>query len=117
MATLFERSTQNPAGHRDIRPIDIAEARIHERLVDVREPDELGAELGHVAGVENIPFSTVLQVASSRFGKDEPVVLVCRSGRRSGQAAEALTAAGYSCIMNMAGGMIAWNEARLPVQR
>ena len=112
MPTLFERSTPNPAGYRDIQPRDVAEAAMCERLVDVREPVELRGELGHVAGAENVPLARMGE-AAARFRKDEPIVLVCRSGRRSGEAAAALVAAGFSRVMNLAGGMIAWNEASL----
>ena len=114
--TLFDRSTPNPAGYRDIQPRDVAEAIESARLIDIREPDELRGELGHAAGVENIPLGRIEQAAQT-FQKDEPIVLVCRSGRRSAQAAQALAAAGHRCIMNMAGGMIAWNQAGLPVER
>ncbi|MDI3287378.1 rhodanese-like domain-containing protein [Polyangium sp. 15x6] len=114
MPTLFERSTPNPAGYREVAPRDVAAAIPGARLIDVRDPDELRGELGHVAGVENVPLAR-LNVAA--LSKDEPLVLVCRSGRRSAQAAAALSAAGCRCIMNMTGGMIAWNEAGLPVQR
>ncbi|MDI1435848.1 rhodanese-like domain-containing protein [Polyangium sorediatum] len=114
MPTLLDRSTPNPAGYRDITPKDVAAAIPGARLIDVRDPAELRGELGHVAGVENVP---VARLDAAGFRKDEPLVLVCRSGRRSGQVAAGLAAAGFSCVMNMAGGMIAWNEAGLPVSR
>lgn len=116
MPTLFERSTPNPAGYRDIHPKHLAETATGARVVDVREPHELRGDLGHVAGVENVPLARMGE-AAARFRKDEHIVLVCRSGRRSGRAAEALAAAGFSYVMNLEGGMVAWNEAGLPVRR
>ncbi|TKC94627.1 rhodanese-like domain-containing protein [Polyangium fumosum] len=114
MYTLFERSTPNPAGYRDVTPRDVAAAIPGSRVIDIRDPDELRGELGHVVGVENVPLAR-LDAAGLR--KDEPLILVCRSGRRSAQAAASLSAAGFCRIMNMTGGMIAWNEAGLPVER
>lgn len=84
------------------------------RLVDVREPHELVSELGHIRGVEPAPLATLAQ-ASQSWDRAKPVVLICRSGARSGRAAAALVAAGFSAPINMAGGMIAWNRAGLPV--
>jgi rhodanese-related sulfurtransferase len=49
--------------------------------------------------------------------RDEELLLVCRSGGRSGQVAQALARAGFSKVMNLAGGMVAWNAAGLPVER
>ena len=50
----------------------------------------------------------------SRFQPDVPVVAVCRSGNRSGKAAELLARGGID-VVNMAGGMTAWAAAGLPV--
>lgn len=86
------------------------------RLVDVRETSELTDELGHVQGVEHAPLATV-EAASKRWPKDEPIVLVCRSGGRSGKAARELRALGFEKVASMRGGMRAWNERRLPVDR
>jgi len=49
--------------------------------------------------------------------KDAPIVVYCRSGRMSAIAAEALVAQGYTRVYNLAGGMIAWEEAGLPLIR
>ena len=116
MSTLHELSTKNPAGFRDVHPTDVARARSGERIVDVREPHELTGELGHVAGSENVPLGAVERAAPA-WPKDQPIGLVCRAGARSAKAAGILVAAGFSSVMNMSGGMIAWNEAGLPVAR
>jgi rhodanese-related sulfurtransferase len=44
-------------------------------------------------------------------------VVVCRAGIRSTTAAAILTALGFEHVSNLRGGMLEWNEARLPVQR
>jgi glyoxylase-like metal-dependent hydrolase (beta-lactamase superfamily II)/rhodanese-related sulfurtransferase len=86
------------------------------RLVDVREPDELTGPLGHIEGVELVPLATVTQVAAA-WDKDRPLILVCRSGGRSGKAALQLQALGFRKVASMRGGMMRWNDARLPVIR
>jgi rhodanese-related sulfurtransferase len=49
--------------------------------------------------------------------KNAKIVLYCRSGRMSAIAAETLVGAGYTNIWNLSGGMVAWEQAGLPIQR
>lgn len=86
------------------------------RLVDVRERDELSGPLGHVDGVELVPLGAVAQAAAA-WDRERPVILVCRSGGRSGKAALQLAALGFRKVASMRGGMMRWNDARLPVVR
>ena len=116
MSALYDAATANPAGYRDVSPARVAEARPAVRIVDVREPPELTGELGHIPGVERVPLGT-LESAANAWDKEQELVLVCRSGARSGRAAAALSEAGFRRVMNMTGGMLAWNEAKLPVER
>ncbi|WP_104990608.1 rhodanese-like domain-containing protein [Deinococcus sp. NW-56] len=99
---------------------DIPPAEGHQRvqqgalLVDVREPNEY-AEL-HAEGARLLPLSEL----ESRFGelpKDRPLVMICRSGARSARAGEYLRAQGYSDVVNLAGGTMAWAEAGLPTEQ
>ncbi|AKT38133.1 MBL fold metallo-hydrolase [Chondromyces crocatus] len=115
MTTLYESAQPNPAGFRDVLPAQVFKHGEEIRLVDVREPSEFTGELGHIARAELVPLATVI-AAAERWRKEDELVLICRSGRRSEQAATALTAAGFRRTMNLAGGMLAWNEARLPVE-
>ncbi len=85
-------------------------------LVDVREPDEFVGELGHIAGSKLIPMRGLLEVAAG-WDRDAEIVLICRSGGRSMNCAEVLVRMGFSRVMNLAGGMIAWNRAGLAVER
>jgi rhodanese-related sulfurtransferase len=86
------------------------------RFIDVREPHEYTGELGHIAGSELVPMAQVEQ-ASRDWPKDQRIVLVCRSGARSGRMAGYLVTAGFKHITNLTGGMIAWGAAGLPVER
>jgi len=71
-------------------------------VVDVRTPEEFAE--GHLTNAVNIPFEQVAEEFAKRgIAKDAPVVLYCRSGRRSGIAIEALVAAGYTQTHNAGG--------------
>ena len=99
--------------YKEIRP---QEARkLHEQntlFVDVREPEEFAQ--ARIVGAQLIPLSEF----AGRFGeipKDQPVVLYCRSGARSAQAAAWLAAKGYANLFNLDGGIMAWYQAGLPL--
>jgi rhodanese-related sulfurtransferase len=97
--------------------IEEARTRLDEfRIVDVREPAEFGGPLGHVAGAELLPLRGVVDAAADLRG-GKPLLLVCRSGNRSGKACAGLVEVGVPAPTNLIGGMIAWNRAGLPVQR
>jgi sulfur dioxygenase len=79
-------------------------------LLDVREKEELDGPLGHLEGIVHIPISKL----ASRLGeleqyRDREIVAVCRSGGRAGTAAQILTAAGFSGVTVLEGGMLGWN--------
>ncbi len=78
-------------------------------LLDVREDDEWSS--GHAPQATHLTLGTLDPAAVPR---DRPVIAVCRSGNRSGKAAQALAAAGHD-VRNLTGGMNAWAQAGLPV--
>jgi rhodanese-related sulfurtransferase len=80
-------------------------------LLDVRELDEWTA--GHAPGAKHLPLGE-LGARVEELPKDRPIVAVCRVGGRSGKATEALVNAGYD-VVNLAGGMRAWDAAGQPV--
>ena len=81
-------------------------------LVDVRTPEEFRE--GRIPGAVNIPLQS-LQSRLAELPQDETIVLYCRSGNRSADAARILARAGYESVYDM-GGIIAWNAAGLPVE-
>lgn len=85
-------------------------------IVDVREQDEFRGELGHIAGSELVPLGTLL-AASRSWPKDRAMVLVCRSGGRSGAAAMQLMAAGFSRVASLRGGLREWLARDQPIER
>jgi rhodanese-related sulfurtransferase len=113
---IYEKAVPNELGYRDASVTEVVAARGNVRIVDVREPDEYVGELGHLEGAELVPLAAVEQKAAD-WDKAQEIVLVCRSGGRSGRAAAALARMGFQKVVNMAGGMLAVNEAKLPVVR
>jgi sulfur dioxygenase len=86
------------------------------QIVDVRDADEFNGMLGHISGARSIPLPE-LGAHLEALDKDVETVAVCRSGARSAQAATMLEKAGFTKVANLAGGMINWNNQRLPVER
>jgi hydroxyacylglutathione hydrolase len=74
------------------------------QLVDVREPAEIAG--GTLPGAVNIPLGSLPQRVGE-LDPARPVVLVCRSGNRSGQAGRWLDGRGFREVVNLAGGMLA----------
>lgn len=78
-------------------------------IVDVREPHE-HAEFN--IGGTLLPLGKVqtMQIDEIEDLKDQTVYLYCRSGNRSGQACLILQTMGFANVVNVAGGMLAWQE-------
>ena len=78
-------------------------------LVDVREPHE-NAEFN--IGGQLVPLGNIraMQVDELDNLKDQEVIVYCRSGNRSGQAAMILETMGFQNVKNLTGGMLAWEE-------
>lgn len=104
-----------------IPEIDVAEARRRladdepaPLLIDVREPHEF-LHL-RVEGAALFPLSTFL----ARIGelpKDRPIQIICQTGNRSGNATAYLLANGWTDVVNIAGGTMAWARSGLPTRR
>lgn len=106
----------SPGGIPELAPEWVASHSDAVRLVDVREPDELSGELGHIPGVELVPLANIVTGAEP-WDREQPVVLICRAGGRSARAAVQLEQMGFKKVASMRGGMLAWNERRFPVER
>ncbi|HSU91182.1 MAG TPA: rhodanese-like domain-containing protein, partial [Sporolactobacillaceae bacterium] len=86
-------------------------------LIDVRDDDEYRGELGHIAGSRLVPLREFSERAAElTLLKDHQIVTVCRVGMRSATAAAILTGLGCEQVWNLKGGMIEWNDARLPIE-
>ncbi len=83
-------------------------------VVDVRERHEWTS--GHVPGARHIPLGRLAQAAAS-LPTDRDLLVICHSGNRSARATDLLQRAGLSRATNVAGGMLAWSRAGLPLTR
>lgn len=83
-------------------------------VVDVRTDKEY--QQGHVMNALHIPLGMLdNRIAELLKYKTGEVIMVCRSGARSGQAASKLKKQGFEGVHNLGGGMLAWERASLPV--
>jgi rhodanese-related sulfurtransferase len=102
----------------EIPEIDPREARARIEAgayhVDVRESDEVRAK--RIPGAATLPLSEFLARYEDALPTDTPIVVSCRSGARSGRVTAFLLEPGYDAV-NLAGGILAWEEDGLPVER
>src|SRR5918911_1407439 len=103
------------AGIWEVQPHWLEEHLREVQIVDVREPDEFDGPLGHVPGARLIPLAT-LTARAGELSKNEPTVLVCRSGARSAQATALLGKCGFEKVANLSGGMLRWRAQRYAVE-
>ncbi len=82
-------------------------------LLDVREPSEFRE--ARIEGAQLVPLGQ-LQSKLGQLPRDREIIVVCRSGSRSGMAVGLLQRAGLNAL-NLDGGLIAWLRAGLPVER
>ncbi len=85
-------------------------------VLDVREPQEFAS--GHLPRARHIPLGEL----PKRLGeigkyKEKPVLVTCRSGPRAGAACRMLKRAGFTSVYQLKGGLAAWQQASLPVEK
>ena len=84
-------------------------------LLDVSEPAEYAA--GHPVGARSVPLGMLETSNALPKNKTLPLVVVCPTGARASRAAAALQKLGFEKASALAGGLRAWREANLPVER
>jgi rhodanese-related sulfurtransferase len=109
---LFRRTAGGPW-------VTIAEAthlinREDALVLDVRDPGEYGA--GHILGAKNVPLSR-LNDAEVTKRKDRPMIVYDEGGERSSKAVATLKKRGFTRVVNLTGGLRAWQQAGLPVEK
>jgi len=105
-------------GVKEVNPAAALQLINHKSAVvlDVREPGEYDA--GHVLNSKLIPLGKLKErIGELEKYKDQPVVVVCRSGNRSGTACFILGKQGFGQVYNLAGGVQAWQKANLPLEK
>jgi rhodanese-related sulfurtransferase len=85
-------------------------------VVDVREPNEFAS--GHVLGAKNLPLAKIAAPGAELAKKKErPVIVYCDGSERSAKALAALKKQGFTRVANLSGGLAAWQQAGLPVEK
>lgn len=85
-------------------------------VLDVREPNEYDS--GHVLNSKLVPLGKLKErMGELEKFKEQPIVVVCRSGNRSGTACFLLGRKGFSQAYNLAGGVQAWQKNNLPLEK
>lgn len=97
-----------------LNPEDLSELTKFQ-IIDVRRPDEYTAELGHIESAQLVTLGPDLKSFLDKIEKSKPLIFVCRSGVRSGQATLDALLAGFTQVYNLNGGMLKWNSLGLPV--
>ena len=113
---LLLRPTLSGAASGGVAPTEAVRLMNREKavVIDVSEPGEYAA--GHIVGSRNIPIGRLEVAPELPKNKTTHVVLVCASGKRAATAAKALQAKGYTQAVALAGGMVGWKAANLPVE-
>ncbi|MGE5094321.1 MAG: rhodanese-like domain-containing protein [Betaproteobacteria bacterium] len=85
-------------------------------VIDVRDEKEYAA--GHLPRARHIPLKDLdKRIAELAKYKEKPVIVTCRTGPRAGSACRALKRAGFSNVYLLKGGVNAWQQASLPLEK
>lgn len=85
------------------------------KLIDVRTPAEFNA--GHISGAENINFlSDNFSKSLEGLDKNEPLIIYCKSGRRSGKSRAVFKELGFLKVYDLEGGILKWKSQNFEVK-
>ncbi|MCU7915485.1 MAG: rhodanese-like domain-containing protein [Candidatus Thiodiazotropha sp. (ex Gloverina cf. vestifex)] len=85
-------------------------------VVDVRPSADF--HKGHIINAINIPSNGFNnQISTLNKHKDKPIIISCRSGAQSSAACQQLKKSGFEQVYNLKGGILAWQNANLPITR
>ncbi len=106
---------------RGIKEVDCAGAvqLINHRnalVLDVREESEYSN--GHLLNAKLIPLGKLRgRIGELERYREQPILVVCRSGQRSAAACALLGKQGFAHAYNLSGGVVAWQKSALPLER
>lgn len=114
--TAAAAAAADPAATTGVRTIDVEafDAALHTApprvLIDLRRPDEYA--LGHLTGSQELDFYAAdFDAKLAALDKTQPYAIYCHSGNRSGQTADKMRALGFTDVVDMGGGIAAWEQA------
>ena len=85
-------------------------------LVDVRDPEEFNGPPGHLPGAVNVPLTELAGRTADLASRRQPIVVVCKTDRRSARAATELLAAGLRDVAVLRGGTDGWYRQGLALE-
>jgi rhodanese-related sulfurtransferase len=85
-------------------------------ILDVRQPNEFTSPPGHLPGAVNVPLAELAGRIPDLVRRDQPIVVVCKTDRRSVRAAADLMAAGLNNVAVLRGGMDGWHRRGLALE-
>ena len=85
-------------------------------LVDVRQPDEFTAPPGHLPGAVNVPLAELAERTLDLARRKQPIVVVCKTDRRSARAAAELSAVVPKNVAVLRGGADGWHQRGLTLE-
>ena len=105
------------SGVREVGTMEATQLINHQNAVvlDVREDSEFYA--GHVPHSVHVPLGQLAKHAELEKYKNRPIIAICRSGMRSGRACSVLRKNGFEQVYNLAGGITAWQQANMPMEK
>jgi rhodanese-related sulfurtransferase len=105
-------------GYKQIEPLEAVQLLNHEApvLLDVREDSEY--KDGHIIDTLHIPLGKLDgRLDELEKYREKPIIVSCRSGHRSSHACAKLRKKGFETVYNLKGGVMAWQNAGLPLQK
>ncbi len=110
--------SQVPGAIQEMTAIEVYRSKPNADYIDVRGADEYHGPLSHIEGARLVTLGPDLEhELLASCDRERPVIFICRSGARSMRAALLAREFGFTHPINLKGGMIAWNEAGLPVAK
>ena len=85
-------------------------------LVDVRQPEEFTAPPGHLPSAVNVPLADLPSRTGELAARRQPIVVVCKTDRRSARAATELLATGFRNVAVLRGGTDEWHRQGLALE-
>lgn len=116
LAALIWNLLSDSGGKSNLDPTEAVLKINHEDalVLDTRSMKEFSD--GHIVNAENVPLNDLNnQLPKLGKYKDRPIIAVCRSGSRSAAACSTLRKAGFDKVYNLRGGILAWQNAGLPI--
>ena len=114
---LWPLVSGNAGGSTKVTPNEAVQLMNREKavLIDVSENAEFAS--GHVIGAKNVPLAAIDASIDLPKNKALPLVIVCPTGARAARAVPMLKKRGFENARVLAGGLRAWREANLPVEK